>query len=954
VTVKLFSRFAACLAPVFLLVAACKGPAAHPSYRIGFSQCSTRGTWRRAVLAGMERELSFHPEMQLRMLDAHDNSQRQQAQIRELVRGGIDLLIVSPQEAGPVTPAVEEAYQRGIPVVLLDRRITSEQYTAFVGGNNLEVGQAAARYAARLLKEHGNVLEILGAASSSTTVIRHEGFAQGLAAFPNLHLAAQVNGNWDRIALQPLLTAALKAHPEVALIYAHNDDMACGAAEVLRKLSLTKKVRIIGVDGLEPALVQQRVLTASLLYSPAGEDAIRTAVHILRHQPFKRENILGTMVIDSTNAVTMRQQIDKMVSQQRDIARQQGLLQHLLATYAAQQTALYGSLGSLLVALALGAVAWHSARKNRQINRQLALQNAENDKINRELASRNAEYDRINHELASQNRENDRINRQLLQQNEEISAQRNQLEVLAEQSRADTEAKLRFFTNFSHELRTPLTLIMGPVEELLTSDPTLTTGQRQDLTLVRRNTQRLLQLVNQLLDFRKIEVGKMAVRATEGDLVAFVREIVEVFEKPARLRGVQLRLVSARPALTAWFDGNLLDKVFFNLLSNAVKFTPDQGTVTISLQPADEEQAIQVSIADTGRGISEQDRAHIFEWFYQGSQGTVAKGSGIGLALAHGLVRLHQGQLTFSSLPGRGSTFTVTLPRELPAELHADNSADSSEVLPEVVAEEVLDDVNPEAAAAKAESDTLVLVIEDNEEVNDFLTRKLGGDFRVQSATDGHTGFRLATELLPDLIVCDVMMPGLSGLEVVAKLRADWRTSHIPVILLTARGAAEQQVEGVQAGADLYLTKPFNPTFLLESVRTLLANRARQRAQFRREFRLDEAAPTPDQKFLTDLTATVQTHLSDTNLGVEDVARYLGLTRMQLYRKVKAVLGTGVTEFIQSQRLDKAGELLLDDSRSITDVAYELGFSTPSYFSSSFRARYQLSPSEYRARHVPH
>ncbi|MBC6700121.1 substrate-binding domain-containing protein [Hymenobacter puniceus] len=953
-TTKLFFRASAWLAPAFLLLTACSGPAAHPSYRIGFSQCSSTGTWRQAVLAGMERELSFHPEMQLRMLDAHDNSQRQQEQIRELVRGGIDLLIVSPQEAGPVTPAVEEAYQRGIPVVLLDRRITSEQYTAFVGGNNLEVGQTAARYAARLLKERGNVLEILGGVNASTTVNRHLGFVQGLAAFPSLHLVAQVNGNWNSIALQPLLTAALKAHPEVSLIFAHNDEMGRGAAEVLRKLSLTRKVRIIGVDGLEPALVEQRVLTASLLYPPAGEDAIRTAVNILTHQPFKRENILGTMVIDSTNAVTMRQQTDKMVSQQRDIARQQGLLQHLLATYATQHTALYGLLASLLGALALGAVAWRSARKNRQINRELALQNAENDKINRELGSRNEEYDRINHELTTQNEENDRINRQLLHQNEEIRGQRNQLEVLAEQSRADTEAKLRFFTNFSHELRTPLTLIMGPVEELLTSGPTLTEGQRQDLTLVRRNTQRLLQLVNQLLDFRKIEVGKMAVRATSGDLVAFVREIVEVFEKPARLRGVQLRLLSAAPELTAWFDGNLLDKVFFNLLSNAVKFTPDQGTVTISLQLADNGQAIQVSIADTGRGISEQDRAHIFEWFYQGNQGPVAKGSGIGLALAHGLVRLHQGQLTFSSLPGRGSTFTVTLPRELPAELRADSPADSSEMLLEVP-ERILADLSLEAAAvARAETDTLVLVIEDNEEVNDFLTRKLGGDFRVQSATDGHTGFRLATELLPDLIVCDVMMPGLSGLEVVAQLRADWRTSHIPVILLTARGAAEQQVEGVQAGADLYLTKPFNPTFLLESVRTLLANRARQRAQFRREFRLDEAAPTPDQKFLADLTATVQTHLSDTNLGVEDVARYLGLTRMQLYRKVKAVLGTGVTEFIQSQRLEKAGELLLDESRSITDVAYELGFSTPSYFSSSFRARYQLSPSEYRARHVPH
>ncbi|WP_324678160.1 substrate-binding domain-containing protein [Hymenobacter sp. GOD-10R] len=931
------------MAPL-LLLGACDGPAKPRTYRIGFSQCSTAGTWRQAVTAGMERELSFHPELQLQVTDAQSNSQLQQKQIRELLREGIDLLIVSPQEAGALTPVVAEAYQRGIPVVLLDRRIASAQYTAFVGGDNLEAGKTAARYAARLLKERGSLLEILGTAESPATKNRHLGFSQGLAEFPNLHLVAKVNGNWSRTGVQPPLTAALKAHPEVSLIFAHNDAMGRGAAAVLQQMGRTRQVRIIGVDGLDPVLIQRGELTASLLYPTAGEDAIRLAFKILTKQPFKRENILATLVVDSTNAATIRQQTDKMTRQQRDIERQQGILQQLQDAYTAQHRAVFGLLASLVVALALGALAWNSARKNRLINRQLALQNAENDKINKELTSRNEENDRINRELASQN--------------EEIMVQRNQLEALAQQARADMEAKLRFFTNLSHELRTPLTLLMGPVEELLTSGSTLTKDQRQDLTLMRRNTRRLLQLVNQLLDFRKIEVGKMAVRATQGDLVAFVREIVEVFEKPAQLRGIELRLLSPESELLASFDSNLLDKVFFNLLSNAVKFTPDRGTITISLQPADEGRFVQVSIADTGRGISEQDRAHIFEWFYQGDQsglGTETKGSGIGLALASGLVRLHQGELTFSSLPGRGSTFTVTLPRELPAELLATDTGEEPAAGWLEEPEGMLHDLVPEAeVTANADSETLVLVIEDNPEVNGFLMRKLNTDFQVQSATDGHTGFRLATDLVPDLIVCDVMMPGLSGLEVVTKLRADWRTSHIPVVLLTARGAAEQQVEGVQAGADLYLTKPFNPALLLESVRTLLANRARQRAHFRREFRLDEAALTPDQQFVANLTATVEAHLSDTNLSVEDVARHLNLTRMQLYRKVKAVLGMGVTEFIQGLRLTKAGELLRDESRTITDVAYELGFSTPSYFSSSFRARYQVSPSEYRAQHAPH
>ncbi len=922
-TSRIVYRFLLSLLPV-LLLGSCAEPAQPPrTYRIGFSQCSTNGEWRQAVLTGMQRELSFHPEAKLHMLDAKESSWRQQQQIKQLLNEGIDLLIVSVNEARSLTPAVEEAYQRGIPVVLLDRRINSTQYTAYVGGDNVEVGQTAARYAARLLHERGNLIEVLGAHASPAVLGRHQGFVQGLAAFPDMHLAAEVKGEWNVNAMKLPLRAALLAHPEVSLIFAHNDRMGRSAAEVLHELGRTKQVRVIGVDALDLGLVRKGILTASVLNATAGEDAMRTALRILNHQPFKRESTLGTLVVDSTNVLTMQRQADKITTQQADIERQQGLLTTLRTTYANLQTALYGLLATLLGALVLGAVAWRSARRNRQINHQLALQNTENDKINRQLAS----------------------------QNDEIRAQRNQIAELAEQARADTEAKLRFFTNFSHELRTPLTLILGPVEELLSGSPNLSGAQRQDLALVRRNTQRLLQLVNQLLDFRKIEVGKTVVRATESDLVAFVRDLVDAFEKPAQLRGVQLKFLTAEPRLLAWFDSNLLDKVFLNLLSNALKFTPEHGQITVSLQAANHGQALQVSIADTGRGISEQDRAHVFEWFYQGEQEGVAKGSGMGLALAHGLVRLHQGLLTFSSQLGRGSTFTVTLPRELPEALHATGPASLLAI--------ALDEPEPiqsslEPAAAETTPEALVLVIEDNAEVNDFLARKLRVAFRVQSATDGHTGFRLATELIPDLVVCDVMMPGLSGLEVVNQLKHDWRTSHIPVVLLTARHAPEQQVEGVQAGADLYLTKPFHPAFLLESIRTLLANRARQRDHFRRELSLDTAtvADNPDQQFLARLTAVVEANLTKTDLSVEEVASLLNLSRMQLYRKVKAVLGTGVTDFIQSLRLTKARELLLDEQRTVADVAYELGFSSPSYFSTSFRARYQLSPSEFRAMHV--
>jgi signal transduction histidine kinase/DNA-binding response OmpR family regulator len=872
------------------------------------------------MLAGMQKELSFYPEVRFRIKDAHDDSRLQERQIREFLNEKVDLLIVSANEAEPVTPIVEEAFNRGIPVVILDRRTTSKLYTAYVGGNNLEVGKAAGNYVGNLLEGRGNVLEVLGAPGASPALDRHRGFVQALASYPGLHLVAQVHGDWKRPSVMQRLPAVLRQHPDINLIFAHNDRMALGAYQVCKQLGLDGRIKVIGVDGLPGPhgglqFVQDGVLTATMLYPPGGEEAIRTAMKILHKQAYDKENTLSTMVIDSTNVLTMKLQTEKLTSQQQDIQRQQRLLQQQRDTYASQQTVLYVLAAALLGAAVLGLLVWRAFRANRRINRQLG------------------------------------------EQNQEILSQRNQIQEFAERARVETEAKLRFFTNFSHELRTPLTLILGPVEEMLTSGPELPATQRHDLGLIRRNAQRLLQLVNQLMDFRKIDVGKMPVRATEGNLVAFVREIMDVFERPARQRGISLRFLPAEPVIPLWFDVNILDKVFFNLLSNALKFTPDRGHITVSIQPVPAERLVRVSVEDDGRGISDEDKAHIFEWFYQGQQ-SVSKGSGMGLALALGLTRLHQGQLSFTSQPGKGSTFVVTLPLELPAELRSASApvvASPAFALDEGIIAPAPAQDTVAALTAGVTSEALVLVIEDNPEVNAFLTQKLQPHFQVSAAFDGATGLRLAAESIPDLIICDVMLPELSGLEVVAQLKSDWRTSHIPVVLLTARNAPEQQVEGVQAGADLYLTKPFNPTFLLESLRTLLANREKQREHFRRELSVDTATVAPqrvDQKFLADLTAIVEANLNRSDLSVEDVARSLGISRVQLYRKVKAVLGTGVTDFIQGIRLTKARQLLLDDELTIAEVAYQLGFSSPSYFSTSFKARYQVSPSEFRAMHT--
>ena len=897
---------------------ACAPEKQEPVYRIGFSQCATNDAWRQAMLAGMKKELSFHPNVRFEMLDAHNNSDLQRQQVQELIRQKVDLLLISPNQSGPLTDLAETAYNQGIPVVILDRRTTSRLYTAYVGGNNREVGRTAGHYAAQLLHGHGQVLEVLGRPGSSPATERDLGFRESLAAYPGVSLVAKLEGDWQPASVLARLPAVLRAHPDVDVIFAHNDPMGQAAYQVAQRLGLVPHVRIIGVDGLSgPAnglqMVEDGALKATMLYPTGGEEAIRTAMHILRHEPYSKENVLGTMVIDSANVGAMRPQTELLAQQRQDIQQQQLQLQADLRRFASQKTTMILLVSSLLVAVLLGALAWRSSRINRRIRQVLEGQNAE------------------------------------------ISAQRNQIERLAEDARRSSEAKLRFFTNFSHELRTPLTLILGPVEDLLSNPGDLSPAQQHDLKLVRRNTQRLLQLVTQLLDFRKIDVGKMAVRATQGNLVTFVRELMDLFEKAANRHRITFRFLPAEPVITLWFDGDILEKVFHNLLSNAFKYTPDGGQITVSMQRVPADDTVRISVEDNGRGIAEADQPHIMGWFYQGGQPS-ANGSGLGLALADGLTRLHEGTLSFRSQPGHGSTFEVQLPLARPATfLDAELTAPHVLAAPDDLLDE--DATTPPAEPAAARTATTVLVIEDNEEVRQFLVQKLQPHFQVSTAADGATGLRLAGESIPDVIVCDVNLPELGGLDVALALKGDWRTSHIPLVLLTARDAPEQQIEGVQAGADLYLTKPFNPAFLVESLRTLLRNRAQQREHFRRELSVDTATVAPqrvDQKFLADLTAIIEANLDQPGLSVDDIARSLGVSQMQLYRKVKALLGTGVTDYIQSLRLTKARQLLLLEGYTVAQVAYQTGFSSPSYFATLFKGRYQVSPSEFKALHAAH
>ena len=865
----------------------------------------------------MYRELSFNPEINFIMKDAGGQSEKQITQIEELIKQNVDLLIVSPNEEEPITPVVEKAYQNGIPVIILDRRTNSDQYTAYVGADNKEVGQIAGAYTNTLLKGKGKVIEISEKPGSSADIDRHKGFMETINRFPEIKLIAKLDGDWDKYSFEAPLTKLLKTHTDIDVIFCQNDRRALTAFRVCKSLGLEKKIRLIGVDGLTGPnagidLVDKDILNATILYPTGGEEAIRTAISILQKKPFKRENRLQFTMIDSTNVRITKLQSEKLVTQQQDIERRQEKIEEQRAISENQSIVIYTVSITLALALIFGAISFYSLRENRKINRRLEVQN------------------------------------------HEISDQKNQIEQLAQSAEIENEAKLKFFTNISHEFRTPLTLILAPVEDVLASDKIRDPLIKQELSLIRKSTLRLLRLVTQLMDFRKLGSHRMQVRAEEHNLVAFVKDIMVAFERIASKHKIDFQLITSEAEMMVWFDATMLDKVIFNLLSNAFKFTLDKGRVYLYIKVITPDR-VQITVEDNGIGMTESEVAHVFEVFYQGESSYKTLGTGLGLALSKELISLHKGTISVRSQPNKETAFTIELPlghahfdqEELRHEPIEDFSMAQNFELNED--NSVITAPAPSEVANKEQS---VLIIEDNNDLVRLLEQKLQVSYQIFVANDGEEGLRLAFEYIPDLIVCDVMLPKKDGLSVTSILKTDFRTSHIPIILLTARTTTEQQIEGIQTGVDAYITKPFNLLYVQEMIKTLLKNRALLREHYTSELPIETSSATNpnklDKKFITQFTAYIEEHYDNSELSVEDIGKDLGMSRVQLYRKVKALLGMSVNEYMQQIRLNKAKFLLRRDDLTVADIAYKVGFSSPTYFSTAFKGKYNQTPMEYK------
>lgn len=894
------------------IFAGCRPVPAPRHFRIGFSQCGDADHWRKSMLAEMQRELSFHPGMELIYKQADDNSSVQIKQVKELLAEGIDLLIISPNEASPLTPVVEEVYNKGIPVIVVDRKIASTQYTNYIGADNYEIGRIAGEYVASLLKGKGKVIEVIGLPASSPAIERRRGFQDGLSRHPGVQLLDQVHGDWVKQKSEAALNKISATLPSADLIFAHNDVMALGAREACMKAG-APHTRIIGVDALSGKgggleMVSSGLLTASLLYPTGGTEAIRNALHILQHQPLPKETFLQTLVVDSTNVRMMVLQSDKILNQQKDIELQQQMLAEQKRIYNSQRTMLYILGITLAAALIFASLLWYSRNLNQQINKKLALQN------------------------------------------DEISRQSKQLMEMSEEAARANEARIDFFTNISHEIRTPLTLIIGPLDEMLQHSK-LQGADRQQLSLVRRNANRLLHLVNQLIDFRKLEFSKMQVKASENDLVQFSNEIIEIFQQIARKRRIDCRLVTSERRLPVWIDTGMMDKVLFNLLSNAFKFTADNGSITVMLEQKDGQALIKVQ--DTGIGMSPEVMQHAFDIFYQGDVDN-HKGSGLGLALCKELVQLHHGTITASSEKNKGTVFTVTLPlgkEHFRLEELAD-AATKEEELEYYMADLAPVTDLPEEQEVREKKGVLLLV-EDNPEMRSFIRYRLSDEYEVLEAENGQQGLQLAFEYLPDGIICDVMMPVKDGHALLKEIKTDVRTAHIPVILLTARTSAEQQVEGLQNKADAYITKPFDFKILRHTLNSLLVNRNQLKEHFTADIPAglrSTISRKSDLRFVSEFTSIVESNIGNEAFSIEHIYRQMNISKVQLYRKVKALIGTNINDYILNARLQKARYFLQHEDISVAEVAYRTGFSSPAYFSTVFKHKLGVSPTAFKGK----
>ena len=903
-------------------------------YVIGVSQCS-EDTWRDKLNDELKMGEYLNDSLIVKLASSNDDNMLQNKQVNQFIDEGVDLLIVSPNQLSAISKSVERAYDKGIPVILYDRKTNSDKYTAFIGCDNYTIGKSMGTFIAQQLQGKGRIVEIRGLEGSSPALERHRGFMDAIKPYPGLQVVASEGGNWKEEGGIQAMKRILKQTQDFDYVFAHNDCLAWGAYVAARQMKVKRNYKYTGVDGMATEgggleLVRDGIFEASYLYPTKGDEVIALAMKILKHQPYERDNYLSTSIITQANAALTLMEARDAERQTHNLKTLHKQVNQYLSDYNSQKVMLIGLCLFLFVCLAAAALIFRGYLIKVKLNETLAKTNGELKRLNVELGEKNGELKRLNEEV---------------------------LEL--------THSRLVFFTNISHELRTPLTLIADPVEMLL-EDSGIKGKSRELLKMVQRNALALQQLVSNILDFRKIQNGKMELKLYRFDIVKTLTMWVGDFQLTAERKQIRLHLdvddLKGSHEMIA--DQEKISRIVFNLLSNALKYTPAGGEIFVSLK--DEGANLRLDVKDTGKGISQDEADKIFERFFQAKG--AASGTGIGLALVKSFVELHHGEARVESEPGKGSDFIVVIPREQEGDsqvIHndvdiVDNSVNASastgkNVVDESVLQYIDDGDRSHGKVQQLVSENTnrptVLVIDDNTDIRQYERTLLQDEYVVLEAADGKEGLAVALKEVPDLVICDVMMPVMDGLEFTKQLKTNTATSHIPVIMLTAKNLEEHRAEGYEHGADSYITKPFHSKVLLARIENLLRQRQLlknlyQGAQEAEKEISESHLEDRDKQFLKQLQAIIQKNLSDSEFGVEDMGQQIGLSRVQLYRKVKAMTGSSVVDLLRKARLAKARRLLETRSMSVSEVAYEVGFSAPSYFTKCFKEEYGMLPGD--------
>ena len=875
-----------------IVLCGCTSSGKQKRHVIGLSQCMLDDAWREAMINDMRIEASNYDDVEIIIKDAQNNNETQIQQIRDLIRQKVDVLIISPYQSEPITAVAEEAYRAGIPTIITDRKVNTDQYTSFVGANNYEIGLAAGNYAANYLPPNAIILEIWGLTQTSPAQERHKGFVDALREREDLSFR-KIEGQWlvdtARMELRKL------EHPEqIDFVYAHNDMMAIAAREYFKAWDSIRgrDLRIIGVDAVAGAgleAVEDGRINASFLYPTGGEQVIRTAMRIIQGEPVDKFIPLRTAPVDHQSARTLLLQADQLQKYKQRIEAQRSRIDGLSDRFYFLRNSL-GVISLLMIGfIALSIYAFYINRKMRQANRKLISLNAEM---------------------------------------KEVTAQ-----------------KLQFFTNVSHEVRTPLTLILAPLDRLIIS--LRESPYASDLGLIQKNANRLLRVINQILDFRKVEGKQEKLAVREIDLVPFVGEIKSYFDSMASVRAIAYTFTSSIKQCTLWIDPDLLEKVFVNLLSNAFKFTPEGGSVRIEL--TEEEDRVFIQVIDTGSGIQPGNLPHLFDRFYTEDR---SMGTGIGLHLVKEYIHMHGGEIRVESEPGQRTTFTVCL-RKGKAHFEDSDLMETS-VSHQAYEASRLDDSETKEMLSKTYPYT-ILITEDDDEVRGFLERELSLHFKIRTAANGKEALRVLEEEEISLVVSDVMMPEMNGFELCRMIKSQLPFSHIPVILLTALTDERQRIFGITGGADDYIQKPFHTDYVKIKIIHLLQERRKLRERLLEKLRDNklllsepEKVESIDDAFLRKFAEQIEAVYADPEYNVEKLSETLGLSRGHLHRKIKELTGTAPVEFLRTYRLNKATQLLRQNAYTVSEVAYRTGFSSPAYFSKCFKAVYGVTPTEYQ------